>query len=389
MKNIIKRNIKRLTRHACAVLIIIACILQSGCWNYVGLDQLGIVAGIALDKPDPNGAYCMTAEMISTDTGTPSEGIKVMHLEMQGDTIFTAVRNGKRRSSNKLYGGSIQTLIISNQLAKEEGIKTLLEQLYRDVEPRETVSVIISQEKSACELFFVESIDTKIASYELHETIVEDKDTTDSTVDIPLNMTYRLLSEEGCTLVLPVVHTVKNLGKLSNETNGIAYFKDDKLAGYLSAEQTAYFLFMIGKLESGAFSFYLGDNNPLPISANISVSHSKRALRFENGHLVFDLSIKLDTNIAEIKNQVDLENLDDRNALEGAISRQIKENLIESFKNMQDTGIDIFSLGHLLYETDPKAWFKNKSSWDEIIRNAEFNPEIQTTIQSTGLIKNY
>jgi len=389
MKNILKAYFKKTARHLCAGMILIFCILQTGCWNYRGLDQLGIATGIAVDRPDPNGPYCITIEMISTDTGSPAEGVKVIHLEMHGDTIFTAVRNGKRRASNKLYGGSIRTLIISKQVAQEEGVRDLLEQLYRDVEPRETISVIISQEDSARELFFVESIDTQIASYELHETVVEDKDTTDSTVDVPLYMTYRLLTEEGCTLVLPAVHTVRNIDDLINETNGIAYFKGDKLAGYLSPKQTAYFLFMVNKLESGAFSFSLRDDGSNPISTNVDVTRTNRSVRLEDGRIVFDFSLNFNVGIAEVKRQVNLEDMDERNNLEDIISLRVQENLIESFENMKDTGVDLFGLGHLLYESDPDVWFENKDNWDELIQTAVFNPEVRATIRSTGFIQNF
>ena len=350
---------------------------------------MDIVTGLAVDRPDPNGPYRITAELINTDIGSQSEGINVNYIELQGDSMFTAVRDGKRRSSNSLYAGALETVIISNQIAKDEGVLSILEQLFSSPEPRETIEVVVSQEKSAREHFYVEGIDTSIPSYEMSETIAEDKRTVDVTISVPIYKAYSMAKDEGCTLTLPTVHTAYNLDKLVNETNGLAYFKGDRLAGYLDAEETKYFLLITGEMKSGPISLYLLEDNPHPVSMNIKKIHSKRELSFEDGQLVFDYKMSCNINIAEIQDAIDLESLEQRNWLEDEIGGAIEKGIRASFENMKETGVDLFSLGQILYRKDHKLWYSCKDSWEDILQHASIRSDISVTIESIGTIKNY
>ena len=59
--------------------------------------------------------------------------------------------NTKLRLFNNLYFGNMHTIIISQQLAREDDISEMLDVLLRDIEPLENVSVLVSQEiPSAC-----------------------------------------------------------------------------------------------------------------------------------------------------------------------------------------------------------------------------------------------
>ncbi len=55
-------------------------------------------------------------------------------------------------------------------------------------------------------------------------------------------------------------HTVLNNTKLIDEANGISVFKDQKLVGFLTPEESKYYLFAVDKIRGGLFSFPYGED---------------------------------------------------------------------------------------------------------------------------------
>lgn len=160
--------------------LISCCFLLGGCWDYKGLNTIDIVTGTAIDKDANTGMYLLTFEIVNTAVGGKNTPIEVKYIETQGSTLYGAIRNAKRELTNKLYGGNMQAIIISRQIAQQEGVLDVLEMFLRDGEPRETLSVTISQEETAKSILMSKRLDSKIIAFEIHELIEEDNDTTSS-----------------------------------------------------------------------------------------------------------------------------------------------------------------------------------------------------------------
>ncbi len=367
----------------------LCCVLLGGCWNYQGLDTLDIVTGVAVDKDPATGAYLLTYEMVDTirtGTDTPTE---VKYVESQGPTIFGAIRNAKRRLLNKLYGGNMQAIIISKDIAKEEGVLTILEMWLRDGEPRETLSIAISQEETAKEVLMTKGLDSKIVSFEIHEVIVEDNQTTSSTKNVALYQAYNAIKELGSSLVLPALCVRQNNDDVIMESNGIALFREDKLIGFVSPEQTLYYLFIVDEVESAAFSFPFRSENS-EISMEIKKNRSKTAVRYEDGQLYVSVQIKTDMNLTEGKVEANLSQEQERALLEEHAAQTIAAYTRAFFQTVQtEYKTDIFGLGRLLFEDEPDLWRQLADRWDELFTQAQFEVQVIVELTNTGVMKNY
>lgn len=369
--------------------LLVCCIFFNGCWNYQGLDTLDIVTGIAIDKEHETGMYLITYEMVDTEASGKEASNEIKYVESTGSTIFGAVRNAKKRLLNKMDFGNMKTIIISNQIAEEDGVLVLLEICLRDGEPRETTSVAISQEETAKAILTSKGMDSKIVAYEIDQIIKDDNRVTASTKNLQMYQAYNAIKEKGSSLVLPALHLQKNNEDSVAESNGIALFNGDKLIGFLPPEQTLYYLFIVDEIKGAALSlpYRSGDGE---ISMEIKKNKSKTSVRYENGQLFVSVKIKTTMNLSEFNTEADLSEWQERDFLESYTANFIKEGVLEVFQSVQtDYQTDIFSLGRLLYEDHPDLWRQLEGNWNEIFSQAQLDVQVTIEVLNTGVLKNY
>ncbi|NLT58291.1 MAG: Ger(x)C family spore germination protein [Clostridiales bacterium] len=374
-------------RLLCLISALLCCVLLSGCWDYHGLGDIDIVTGIAVDKED--GTYRLTFEIIDTQASGGDGGSDVLYVEAEGETLFDAIRNSKKRLINKLYGGNMQTLVISRQIAGEEGISGILEELLRDGEPRETMSVVISEQETAKEILLTKGIDSNIISYEIHEMVEEDSKVTAATIDMPLYRAYNAIKGTGNALVLPAMRCVQNDEETVVEGNGIALFQHDRLTGFLTPKQTKWYLFVVDKIDGGVLSFPVG-NPDESISMEIKDSKTKADVRCHDGQLTVTLSINVKLNVMELKSQLDLSQVQQREALERLTEAYLRESIGEFVQEVQlQHKRDIFGLGRRVYRKDPGLWRSLEPDWDELFQQAVIKVKAEATVLSSGVLKHY
>ena len=159
---------------ASSLLILLLLIPLSGCWDYRGLDELTIVTGVAIDKKPEEDIYQLTYEIVDLIEPIKEKGPNRKLIESEGKTIFEAVRNAKRRVSNKLYFGHSELIIICEEIARNEDLNVVLDFLPGTSECRETINVVVSQ-KTARDIIASEGIGHTVISNEILEILEDDK----------------------------------------------------------------------------------------------------------------------------------------------------------------------------------------------------------------------
>lgn len=369
--------------------ILLCCFLLSGCWDYRGLNDIDIVTGLAVDKDEDTGLYQLTFEIVDTQAIGDEGGAEAFYVEAQGKTTFDAIRNSKKRLINKLYGGNMQTLVISHQIAKTEGVSGILEELLRDGEPRETMSVVISQEETAKEILLTNGLDSKIISYEIHEMIEEDNRVTASIMNVPLYNAYNAIKGSGNALVLPAMRCVQNGEETVAEGNGIALFQGDILTGFLTAEQTKNYLFAVDKISGGVLSFPV-DNPEQSISLEIKNSNTQADVSYHDGQISVSLSVKVKLNVMEMTSQLSLTQAQQRKKLEQLTEEYLEQSILAFLKEVQQQQKrDIFGFGRLIYQKYPDLWRSMEENQIDFFPDALINVTAEAVILSSGVLKDY
>lgn len=372
---------------ASSLLILLLLIPLSGCWDYRGLDELTIVTGVAIDKKPEEDIYQLTYEIVDLIESIKEKGPNRKLIESEGKTIFEAVRNAKRRVSNKLYFGHSELIIICEEIARNEDLNVVLDFFTRDSECRDTINVVVSQEKTARDIIASEGIGHTVITNEILEILEDDKKITSSILSVELYRLFNIMGAEGKELALPAFHIVQNDGKPTAETNGTAVFKDNKLVGFLSPEESKYFLFIVNEIEGGIFTVASSGQRP-DISFEIYNNDTNLSFEYKDEKLKIKIKTTTVVFLGEFMRQFAPLDEKELNALEETAEKELEDKIRNVVKKLQtEFGSDIFGFGNMIYKKDFRLWRQLKDNWDEHFKSLDLEVEADIRIMNTATIK--
>jgi len=373
------------------ILIIFTVLpMLCGCWNYVGLNEIGIVLGVAIDKENDN--YKLTFEIVDLTKSGKETGVVPAYIESEGKTVFEAVRNAKQRLQTKLFFGHISILVISEQIAKYEGVLESFNLFLRDAESRETINLIVSQEKTAKDIITAKGLTNPLNSLEIKEIIKSDHVTTGKTSDVQLYQLYDVLFTHGRQLVLPAFHKVKNGDIETAESHGVALFKKDKLIGYLSPDDTFFYLFVIDELRGGLFSVPLDKNSSERTVFEINNAKSKMDFEYDKDKDQFKIILKINADVFLAEEANNMTEPYDRHMI-SKIRKSAEDYLKENIENViskvqKKYNADIFGFGNKIYRKNPELWRKAEKDWDRYFKELKVDIKPSINIKNTASLRN-
>jgi len=373
------------------LLFIIICMLNTGCWNYIGLNEMTVVSGIAIDKEEKN--YILNFEIYNLQETADGYPIKSEVVKSTGKTIFDAVRNAKKRVLNKLYFNDAKVIIVSEKIAQEDGINSILNWFIRDHEIRENVKLIVSKEKTASELLKTKGLTNTIVSTDIENIIMKDQSVTSTTEEVELYKVFNILNYKGSSLTLPAFSLVKNDNKKVCEVDGIAVFKKDKMVGYLSSEESKYYLLAKGEFKGGIITIETKIKNSDKDSQNLSleIKESKSKIKYsskDKNNLKIKISINTKATIGELQNQNKKLIDKDLKKIEKEAEKIVKKRILKVLdKITKKYDTDILGFGKKLHIENPKKYKKLKKVFDEKFKSIKISINTKFEVYNTGYIK--
>lgn len=373
-----------MNRYILILIILISCILLTGCWSYREIDSIYIVAGIAIDKVPDTDQYNITAELINVMENKVEKNFESVLLETKGDTIFDAATRMVRISAKRLYWAHATSIIISDEVARE-GIMPFLDLIARNEEGRLSANIYISKEKSAKKVLESKSFSTDIRSYELGIMVNESK----HLVKVPALKIYEVINELSIPkthVVLPTVLSFNNNGIDTNLLSGGAVFAEGKLVGFLQEDDIVPYLFIKDQMGSGILNVKTKENNPQnTIILEIYESNTKIKPIYGAENIGFDIKIKTEVSIGELTTMTDYISLEGRERLKVLAEESVKNQIEKLIKDVQkEFGFDIFGFGNIIRQRNPKLWKIIEKDWDTIFMDADFNIVCDIQIRNSG-----
>jgi spore germination protein KC len=370
-----------------AALCLLLLLILSGCWNYRSLNDIAIVAGMAVDMDTMTGEIRMVCEVVDL-SGDIKSGLKSKLIESTGKTIFDAARNAKMRLEKRLYFGNIQIVVISEELAKDGHIMHLIDWFLRDAELRETTYILVSQEKTAADILSVKGIDSSIVSYNIESIIVDDQTATSSTHNHMLYEIYDTLNTEGDSLSLSAFHIVYNNTAPSIEVNGTAVFKKENLIGYLTPEESKYLLFILNEVKGGVLTLSSLGQELDDTSLEISENNTKLSFSVQDGKLIFSINTETRVYLAEVAENFDAMDADKITSLEAVAGAKLKQGIEDVIKRVQtEYRSDIFGFGNTIHKEDSKLWSSISKYWDDMFPTLQVMVHTKVNIVNSAYIK--
>jgi len=379
------------------ILLLSVLLLLGGCWNKRELNELAIVTAVGVDKSDELFEISVQIVSPSQVASNKASGIQVpvFTYHAKGKSLFDAIRKLTALTPRKPYYAHAQIIIIGEEMA-EEGMNSILDLFQRDPEGRSDFNFIISHDSTAQEILSVLTPLEDVPASKMFKSLKVSEAVWGTTESVILDDLIQSLGSIDHSAVLPSIHIYgdadagdfsSNIEKIDSPAQlkygGLAIFKNYKLIGYLSEQESRDYNFLNNNIKSTFEIIACPEEGK--ISTEIINSSTKMTGHFQND--VPSISIKLDIeqNVAEVSCSLDLTKSKTIDALNKETSKQIKERLERTLQTIQQTyQADLLKFSNVLHREDYQAWNRIKKNWQTLYPNLEVQIEVDVHTKGVG-----
>lgn len=372
-------------------------LLLGGCWNKRELNELAIVTAVGVDKSDEQFEISVQIVNPSQVASNKASGIQVpvFTYHAKGKSLFDAIRKLTALTPRKPYYAHAQIIIIGEEMA-EEGMNSILDLFQRDPEGRSDFNFIVSHDSTAQEILSVLTPLEDVPASKMFKSLKVSEAVWGTTESVILDDLIQSLGSIDHSAVLPSIHIYgdadagdfsSNIEKIDSPAQlkygGLAIFKNYKLTGYLTEQESRDYNFLNNNIKSTFEIIACPEEGK--ISTEIINSSTKMTGHFQND--VPSISIKLDIeqNVAEVSCSLDLTKSKTIDALNKETSRQIKERLERTLQTIQQTyQADLLKFSNVLHREDYQAWNRIKKNWQTLYPNLEVQIEVDVHTKGVG-----
>ena len=252
------------------LLLIPILILLTGCYNYRELNDLAIVSAISVSKE--NNKYKVNIQVVNPkkeqDTSSSNEPDFITY-KSNGPSLQEAFRLVIKESPKKIYGAQMQILIIDENIAKD-GLEDILDFFARDPEIRNEFYVLIGKSKDILEI--LTPLDN-ISSQNIMDSLTANNKYLGYANLITFNDLLANYQNNNIEIALPSLELKgsskegdkeetleKSVSDASVILSNIGVFKNNKLLGYLTEEDSLAYNFVMDNVTNTIITTNYKDN---------------------------------------------------------------------------------------------------------------------------------
>lgn len=348
-------------------ILLVIVIFFNGLKGVRELTDLAIVKSIGIDISE-EGEIVFTAIVTDTSNKEKLNGGDV--YTSKGNSVQEAARNMVDFSPKKLYIAHLETLVISEDIAKEH-LENALDFFIRDNEGSNSFYLFIANGSSAEEVINVineEEID--MVSF-LNSTQKYKGDANLKT----LNDILRDIIEEGTQV------TVNSIAIKEDKiiTSDMAYFDKWNMKGYLTDEESILYNMLINQTQYFITSI---DKDDDLVVAEVTSSKAKYSID-KNDNSCVNLKLNVNANITQTGKNIKLNDEEAIKNIQNKLEEEINKKINEFYRKIKDEyKVDILSLGNLLYRKKNKL-FENP----DYLNSLNLNVDTKVKIVNQGGVK--
>ena len=381
------------------ILLLCTILLFTGCWNYTELNNMAIITGLSIDKKgEEYEINLMVSNSQNVQSSNKEGSAQTSILTGTGKGILEAIREAELYSPKRLYIGHLSVIIASTEVA-QEGLEKILDYLMREPESRKKFYFVIANKAKAgdvlkvvspLEVFPSQNIALNIQSAAQEEAVTRDMTYSNFLSDILTEGKQPTLT--SITVIGDVDKGEKNENIQKTDPDSIiklgpiAIFKNDRLLGFASDDESSGINLFNNAIKQMHVTTKCDDSF---ITTNLREIKVGKKVKFENDQPKITLTMKATASIKEINCR---RNLEDRKVI-----LDIEKELREELESILQKGIDaaqktyksdVLGLGSLVYQKNPKYWYKNRDQWDdEIFPKLEIKLDMNINIKTNGSLE--
>ncbi|SHH13713.1 Ger(x)C family spore germination protein [Clostridium grantii] len=370
------------------LLFIINSMFLSSCWNYREIDDMSIVAGIAIDKDKSNGMYKITVELIDPLSSKETTGMASKIVEASGKTVDEAFLEIIQISGKKAYYSHSKILILSKDI-DEEDLISIIDSVNRSTEMRGDMKLIVSLEKTAGEVLNkVHKEESGIASFSINNAIIN-RDNVSNFAAVDVWEFTEILFEQGVSPIAPGIELISNKGENTFNLTGSVSFQGGKNVQWFDEEESKAILILQDKLKGGLIVVNCNiDNKTYVNTLGIIKSKTKILPLFDENKIKLMIQVNMETSIDQLGGEFDFIEKKGRDILQEKAEIYLKkqiENVVK--KTQQGFCNDIFGFSGIIMRKMPKEWKSTiQPKWREYFKSLEIDVDVNINIRDSGLI---
>lgn len=384
------------------LLVITCCVLLTGCWDRVELNDVSIVAGIAVDKGKEK-RFCLTVEAINASQFSKTPGgdaAPVATFTLEGDTVAELSRKMNVGFSRRLIFSHTRVLYISEEIARE-GLIDFLDFLDRSGQFRNDFNILITRGNEASDFTKITYPVQKVPSLKVHKQAQSITEEWGGDPNVRLTDFIASVTATGKSAVASSVEITGDPAKgekMSNnssthvdamvELRGMGVFKQDKLIGFLSLEDTRNY-YWTQELKSTNLSVPCGKTKDgvVPYDAiRVMLTFSKLKVDLVNGKPVLKVDIVGESRLEATQCTKDLALISTYEDIENRINRHVEEQITATIKKVQQQyKQDIFGFGEAFNRQHHKGYLKVEKKWNEEFAQADVAVNVNLHMRRSGI----
>lgn len=397
-----------MSRKSISLYLLIASILfLSGCWSHKELNELAIISAMAIDKNE-KGQYVKTIQLINPSNvagglqgGGGGQSPAVTVYSGTGDSVLEAHFNASTKISRELYHSHSNLIVLSEEVAQEDGIENVLDAFEREAEIRSTARLVIAHNTKAGDLLKSLTAVDKIPAEKVNGTLEFTEKSRGVNMEVTLQDVIKALTSEGKE---PVISGFSMKGdielgkKMENvkkseldttlEANGLAIFKDGKLIDWYQDDMAKGVIWILDKIKETDVKLDRDEKKNV-IIYNVLRQKTKVSADTKNDIPTISINVRAEGDIREVRLPINLKDPKVLLELEKELEKKITTLLEETVKRTQQNKTDIFGFGEEVHRSNPKKWRELKSDWnDNYFPKIEVQVSVEAFVRRSGLRTN-
>lgn len=371
------------------ILLILIIFLLTGCYDHKELNTIAIMTATEINKVD--NEFIVNTQVINPQSSDKTVNIQAPFImyEGKGKTIHEAYRKIKLQSSRYLYPNHMQILIINENLAKED-VSQIIDLFLRIPDIRTEFNVLVGKNENI--LNITTPIDD-VSGTSILETMKTNNKYLGITNFVTFNEFANMDLNKNLEVILPSIEAINYKEEASSTENtektntdslyklgNLAVFKNNKLLGYLSEDESITYNIIKNKAQAILITKECEKDKYMTVEA----TEIKSDISTKNKEI--NIKIKMTGNINETMCAIKLNNENNIKKIESELKTYIENKIISSIDNIRNNyNSDIFGFLDLIYKTDYKTYQKIKDNWyDDEFKNIKINIDTKINIIGKG-----
>lgn len=397
-------------------LLLAGCILLSGCWDRVEIDQRGFVVGVGIDEPDKkedgeqgnekkdNQAQdkqmgskqifkvvyqiVMPAGLSSNkDGGTGGGGNRAyFNMAVEENTMATSKAKLSQRLSRAPFFEHLKVIIVSESIArKPQKFAETIDFFLRESQMRRSTRVMVTRDK-AMNILNTHPPDQKLPSQYLEELSDNTKESSRILPESRIGDVHEFLLKHKSFAIQAVRNGSRNYSTVTEAAvfNGTT----NKLVGFLNPTETAGLNFLEGKVKGGQIKFSFEDRLGV-----FSIERMTRKLecKFGPDHLPsFTFHIEVEGAVDEVFHAPDTLKEPTIDKMEAAVEEEIVKYMRMTTNKLQHQfKCDVMGLREYLFHNH-YSWFRqHEHQWEKegnLFSTRPVQMDVKVSVRRSGNI---